>query len=322
MIIVRTPLRISLGGGGTDLKSYYSKFGSTFISAAINKYIYITYHSSQFDTKIRLRYSRMEEVEKVDDIQNEIIRETFRLHNINNNVELTSHAEIPSGTGLGSSGSFGVGILHAIYPNATPEFLAEEATRIQMDILNNPIGVQDQYAAAYGGINVYEVNKNGEVKISPLKSYAEWLRLIDVLEQRLVLFFTGLKREANEVLKTQKENAEQMEETLHNTQKLCYNIKNALDEGEFRKFGELMNEHWQYKKQRSPIMTNPQIDEWYELALKNGAVGGKLVGAGGGGFLLFYTEDRERLIKAMPLQHLPFKFDYEGSKVLLNGPHL
>src|SRR3990167_7768001 len=161
MIIIRTPLRISIAGGGTDLPSYYEKFGSMFISAAINKYIYITYHRSQFDPRIRLRYSRMEEVDNIDDIQNEIIRETFRAHKINNEVELTSHAEIPSGTGLGSSGSFGVGILHAIYPNETKEFLAKEATRIQMNVLNKPIGVQDQYAAAYGGLNVYEVNKDG-----------------------------------------------------------------------------------------------------------------------------------------------------------------
>ncbi len=311
MIIIRVPLRISIAGGGTDLPSYYSKFGSTFISAAINKYIYITYHRSQFDPRIRLRYSRMEEVDKVDDIQNEIIRETFRLHNIKNNVELTSHAEIPSGTGLGSSGSFGVGILHAIYPDTTEEFLAEEATRIQINILNKPIGVQDQYVAAFGGGRVYEINKDGNV------NRGRWMN-IDKLEDTLALFFTGFKRDANEVLRTQKENPEQMEESLHNTQRLCFETIEAFKNEDFRKYGEIMNEHWEYKKQRSSLMTNPQIDEMYNLALKNGAVGCKLVGAGGGGFLLCYTDNKEKLINAMPLQHLPFKFDWEGSKVLLN----
>ena len=311
MIIGRVPLRISIAGGGTDLPSFYSKFGSTFISAAIDKYIYITYHRSRFDKSIRLRYSKMEEVSTTDKIQHEIIRETFKANGVKSNVELTSHAEIPSGTGLGSSGSFGVGILHAIKgENAMTHELAEEATRIQMGVLGHPIGVQDQYVAAFGGVNVYEVSTAGKVGVAPLNADTS------LLNDRLALFFTGFKRNANEVLVTQKENAEAMEETLHNTQKLCYDIKDALERGNQRKFGELMNHHWEEKKKRSPIMTNRRIDDLYDLALKNGAVGGKLVGAGGGGFLLFYTEDREKLIRAMPVQHVPFRFDFEGSKIL------
>lgn len=308
-----------MGGGGTDLPSYYSKFGSEFISAAINKYIYITCHRSGFDDRIRLRYSRMEEVNNVDEIQNEIIRETFKLNDVGSRVELTSHAEIPSGTGLGSSGSFGVGILQALHPGMSKQELAEQSTHIQMNVLNHPIGVQDQYAAAYGGLNIYKVSKNGKVSTKPFKAGEKTAEILYKLEQGLVLFFTGFKREANEILITQREKAEDkdMVKSLHQTQKLCYDIKDALQKGNLRKMGEVMNKHWKYKKQRSRSMTNPQIDEWYELGLKNGAYGGKLVGAGAGGFLLFCTEERERLINAMPLQHLDFNFDFVGSKVLI-----
>ena len=300
MIIVRTPLRISIAGGGTDLPAWYSKHGSMFISAAINKYIYITYHCSKFDSRIRLRYSKMEEVDTVDEIQHDIIKETLRLCHVKDSVELTSHAEIPSGTGLGSSGSFGVGIFHAISKKNDPSLLALRATDIQMDTLGHPIGVQDQYVAAYGGVNRYDVTSAGEVAVQPIEP-----------PQGLQLFFTGLKRDANEVLRASTQDG------LEQIQELAWDTKVALENKDYRRYGEIMNEHWNHKKKRGG-MTNPQIDEWYDLALKNGAVGGKIVGAGGGGFLLFYTEDKERLVKAMPLQHLPFKFDYEGSKVLLN----
>ena len=299
MRIVRTPLRISIAGGGTDLPSWYKDHGSMFISAAIDKYIYITYHRSDFDPRLRLRYSKMEEVDSIEEIQHDIVKATFNLKGIKNNVELTSHAEIPSGTGLGSSGSFGVGILHAIYGEDTdPRTLAMESTRVQIGILKHPIGLQDQYAAAYGGTNVYEVSKSGGVKISPIRP-----------PQGLTLFFTGFKRDANEVLKASTHDG------LDRIQKLAWQTKEALESFDYRTYGEIMNEHWEFKKKRGG-MSNPQIDEWYELALKNGAIGGKLVGAGGGGFLLFYTEDKERLINAMPLQNVSFGYDYEGSKIL------
>lgn len=299
MIIIRTPLRISLAGGGTDLPAWYKKHGSMFISAAIDKYIYITYHRSQFDSSIRLRYSKMEEVYDVSHIQHDIIKETFKLYDIEDHVELTSHAEIPSGTGLGSSGSFGVGIIHAIYgEKANPTFLAKNATYIQMNVLGHPIGVQDQYAAAFGGTNVFKVSKDGEVTAEPIRP-----------PQGLTLFFTGLKRDANEILRAS------TQEGLDKIQALAWEIKDALEDKDYKTYGELMNHHWEYKKKRGG-MTNPQIDEWYKLGLKNGAIGGKLVGAGGGGFLMFYTEDNEKLIKAMPLQHVPFGYDFEGSKII------
>src|SRR3990167_1617843 len=303
MVIIRTPLRIPIAGGGTDLPSYYTKFGSTFISAAINQYIYTTYHRSKFDSKIRLRYSRMEELEHIDDIKNEIIRETLREHNIRDNVELTRQAEIRSGTGVGSSGSFGVGILHAIYPDATKEFLARESTRIQMDVLKYPVGVQDQYAAAYGGANVYKVDKNGLVEVEPIN--------VSGLADKLLLFFTGIKRDANEVL------AKSTAKGLDKIQWLAFETREVLEAGNYHRYGEILSEHWEYKKKRGG-MTDKNIDIWYNIGIKNGAIGGKLVGAGGGGFLLFYTEDKARLVNAMPLQYIPFKFESGGSKVILN----
>jgi D-glycero-alpha-D-manno-heptose-7-phosphate kinase len=269
-----------------------------FISAAIDKYIYITYHQSQFDPSIRLRYSRMEEVNTVDEIQHDIIRETFRQYGIKERVELTSHAEIPSGTGLGSSGSFGVGILHAITGVSDKMQLAIRSTEIQMDILKHPIGVQDQYASAFGGVNMYEVDTAGYVKVTPI-----------VPPEGLCLFYTGIKRDANDVLRASGDAG------LDKIQELSWETKKCLESGDFRGYGEILNEHWEAKKKRGP-MTSAKIDSWYELALKNGAIGGKLVGAGGGGFLLFYTEEPERLIKAMPIKHIPFKYDFEGSKIL------
>lgn len=322
MIIVRTPLRISLGGGGTDLPSYYSKFGSYFISAAINKYIYITLHRSGFSDKIRCRYSRMEKVDNVDRIKNEIIRETFKYCGIKNNIELTSHAEIPSGTGLGSSGSFGVGLLHAIYTQSGEDKnwreLADIATNIQMNILNHPIGLQDQYVASFGGIGEYEIKKTGEVLFSGL-------RMLPQIKDRLVMFFTGFKREAKDILKVQrsktKADDQEMLNGLHKIQALAYDVKRALYKDDWQWFGEIMNEQWRLKKGRSDKMTNIQIDEWHNLALKNGAVGGKLIGAGGGGFLLFIADDKEKLIGTMVgagLKHLSFDFDHEGTKLILN----
>lgn len=296
MIIVRSPLRISIVGGGTDLPSWYPKHGSMFISAAIDKYIYITMHRSKFDKRIRLRYSRMEQVDSIDQIKHGIIRETFRLHNINNDVELTSHAEIPSGTGLGSSGSFGVGILQAICPFEDAKFLAEESTKIQMVNLKYPIGWQDQLAAAYGGVNKYEISRKGDIKISPVDTKH--------LEDNLVMFYTGIKRGANNII------SNSTNKGLDKIQELAYKFTP-------KNYGEILREHWEFKKKRG-AMTTPLIDEMYNLALKNGAIGGKIIGAGGGGMLLFYTNDREKLIKTMPLLHIPFKFSKEGSKVLLN----
>ena len=303
MIIIRTPLRISLAGGGTDLPAYSSKNGSILISAAINKYIYITKHQSLFSPKIRIRYSVMEEVDLVEEIKNEIVKETLKVCGIEGRIEITSHAEIPNGTGLGSSGSFGVGLLHSLLPKLKRNELAKIATSIQQQNLNFPIGIQDQYVAAYGGTNVYCQNQNGNISIEKID--------LKKLQKRLVLFFTGFKRDANEILS--KSSIEGLDEIY----KLGYETLGIFKHKQFDKYGDILNRHWEYKKKRGE-MTNPQIDEWYELGLKNGALGGKLVGAGGGGFLLFYTNNPEKLIKAMPLQHLPFEFDYKGSTIVLN----
>ncbi len=307
MILTRTPLRISLAGGGTDLPEWYLKNGSMFISGAINKYIYITLHKSEFHPVIRARYSIMEEVDHLDKIQNGIIRETFRFYGITNSIEITSHAEIPDKTGLGSSGSFGVGVVHAVAElrgeKPHKKELAGVSTYIQSDILKFPIGQQDQWIAAYGGVNVFEVNKKGKVKTEPLKTN------LQELESKLVMFYTGFKRDTNEIL------SQSSTEGLDRIQELAWQAKEALEKKDFDQYGRLLNEHWQFKKKRGP-MTNSQIDEYYEMGLDLGALGGKLVGAGGGGFLLFYTNDRENLIKNMPLQYQDFKWDMEGSKVI------
>lgn len=325
MIIVRTPLRISLGGGGTDLPSFYSKFGSMFVSAAINKYVYITLHRSLFSKKIRCRYSVMEEVDTVEEIKNEIIKESLKKYNVLDCIELTSHAEIPSGTGLGSSGSFGVGIAHALKilngldpQKLVKEELAEDATDIQMNILGYPIGKQDQYAAAFGGVNSYTIDKMGNVKVFPIDAKER----LKELESRLALFFTGYNRDANKILAYQKEKTEQsncdMVSSLSEIQKFGYAIKNVLEFENLDRIGELMNLHWQQKKKRFRGMSNEIIDYWYDVGMRNGALGGKLVGAGGGGFLLFYTHNVYQLTKAIELPHIPFKFEFEGSKVLLH----
>ena len=299
MIIVRTPLRVSLAGGGTDLPVWSKDHGSMLISAAINKYIYITLQKSPYNKKINLRYSHLEEVDEVDQIKHDIIRETFKFYDVQAPIALTSHADIPAGTGLGSSGSFGVGLVHALFPNASSALLAQEATKIQIDLLKYPIGFQDQYVAAYGGTNVYEIQE-GKVKIKPI-----YFPL-----GKLAMFFTGFKRDTNTIL------ARSSTDGLKEVQDLAREAKNALEGANFDKYGHLLNEHWEAKKKRHLEMSNFEIDEWYELGLKNGALGGKLIGAGGGGFLLFYTNDRNRLIENMPLHHEPFNWYMEGSKII------
>lgn len=302
MIIVRTPLRISLAGGGTDLPVWYKDHGSMFISAAIDKYIYTILHKP-FEDKIILHYSGLEELNSVSKIKNDIIRETFKAFDIEKPIELTTCADISSGTGLGSSGSFGVGLVHAILPDIDKESLAKRASYIQMNLLKYPVGWQDQYVAAYGGINIYNINENGKIKVR-LLSVSN-----DVLSDKLVMFFTGFKHETNKVLK------KSTTKGLGKIQEIAHIMRDFLQRADFDQFGLLLNTHWQYKKQRGE-MTNPKIDKYYQIGLNNGALGGKLIGAGGGGFLLFYTNDREKLIKNMPLRHQPFGFDFEGSKVI------
>jgi D-glycero-alpha-D-manno-heptose-7-phosphate kinase len=325
MIITRSPLRITFGGGGTDLASYYNKFGGFVISAAIDRYVYITLHSA-FQPGYIIKYSEMERVNNVDQIKHPIIRESLKMLNIDDGyLEIASMADIPAGTGLGSSGSFTTALLKALHAYKRnlihPQDLAEQACAIEINRLGEPIGKQDQYIAAYGGITCLEFTENGKVDAYPLKIEKE--TLFD-LEDNLLLFFTGYSRSASSILSEQnnksKDNNETMINNLHVVKDLGIQSKLALEKGELKKFGELMNVHWEYKKQRSGQMSNPKIDEWYNLAIKNGAIGGKLIGAGGGGFLMFYARDKVQLRHSMMeagLEEVRFRFDFEGTKLIV-----
>ena len=326
MIITRTPLRISIGGGGTDLPSYYKRFGGFVISAAINKYIYITI-SRAFRPGYFLKYATLESADTPEEIQHPLIRECLRQHRIAPNVEIVSIADIPAGTGLGSSGTFSVGLLHALHAYkrhpVTPELLAREACDIEMNVLGEPCGKQDPYIGAYGGILCQDYHPNGGVNVKPLAIDDATVR---ELRENLMLFFTGYTRSAAAPLEEQRDQTEagdaDMLENLHFIKGLGLRIEKALESGDTQAFGELMHEHWLHKKVRSPSISNSHINELYDYARDNGAVGGKLVGAGGGGFLLFYTGDRGTLRRAMAttgLEELDFSFDFDGSVVLLRN---
>ena len=325
MLITRTPFRISIGGGGTDLPSYYEQFSGFFISASINRYVYISLHNRTFTDDYVLKYSQMEKVNHIDEIQHRIIRTVFAKHDIQPGIEMVSVADLPAGTGLGSSGSFTVGLLkavHAFQRQLTSTFhLAEEACHIELDLLKEPIGKQDQYIAAFGGITCFEIAPNGAVDVKPLRLSNE--TLYD-LEDHLLLFFTGYSRSASEVLSDQKQRTEKADQTmidsLHYVKELGWKIKEQLEAGDTIGFAEAMDLHWQKKKIRSHNISNPKINAWYDKARAAGALGGKLIGAGGGGFLLFYARDKAQLRKAMAqegLQEIRFFFDQEGSKVIV-----
>ena len=324
MLITRTPLRISIGGGGTDLPSYYREHGSLVISAAIDKYVFIAVNRT-FVADYLLKYSALERAATVDGVQHPIIREALRLTETGPGVEVVSIADIPSGTGLGSSGTFTVGLLRALYAHQrvhiTAGALAEDACHIEIDRLRQPIGKQDQYIAAYGGLTCFEFHPDDSVTVSPLRISTATLH---DLEAHLLLFFTGYARSASEILLDQKTKSEAkdgaMLESLRFTDELGRRIRVELEEGRPARFGELMHEHWMYKRSRSSGMSNPQIDAWYESGRSAGALGGKLVGAGAGGFLLFYTTDPARLREAMAAEGLAevrFTFDHDGSTVLV-----
>jgi D-glycero-alpha-D-manno-heptose-7-phosphate kinase len=323
MIITRTPLRISIGGGGTDLPSYYHQFGGFVISAAINKHIYVGINET-FSGGYFLKYSSLEHAATVDEIRHSLIREVLRLHEVPPPVEVVSMADIPAGTGLGSSGAFTVGLLRAVHAMkrkyVDPGVVAEEACKIEIETLRQAVGKQDQYIAAYGGLACFEFLQNGEVRVNPLNISNG--TLYD-LEEHLVMFFTGYSRNASVVLDDQKIRSEMgdpaMLDNLHFIKQLGQCIKLALEQGDTRRFGQLMHEHWLHKQNRSPGTSNDGINRWYEVGRENGAIGGKLVGAGGGGFLLFYAEDRDLLRRAMQregLREVRFAFDHEGSKLV------
>jgi D-glycero-alpha-D-manno-heptose-7-phosphate kinase len=326
MIIARSPLRITLGGGGTDLPSYYRPYEGFLSSAAIDRYVYVTV-MRPFAPGIFLKYSELERVSDVNDVQHPIIREAIKLLDFKTpQIEITTLADIPAGTGLGSSGSFTTALLKALFAHRKrllhPDELARLACEIEIDKLQRAVGKQDQYIAAYGGITCFTFCSDEQVHAVPLPLSMD--TLFD-LEDNLLLFFTGFARNADTILQDQDKRSKQsdaeMIQNLHYVKELGLRSQEALVKGQTALFGELMHEHWEHKKRRSGGMSNPHIDEWYELGKKNGAVGGKLVGAGGGGFLLFYAEDRKKLRQAMShagLEEVRFRFDFEGTKVLLS----
>ncbi|MEH2470446.1 D-glycero-alpha-D-manno-heptose-7-phosphate kinase [Nitrobacteraceae bacterium AZCC 2161] len=326
MITTRSPLRISLGGGGTDLPSYYREHGGFLIAGAINKYVYINV-MRPFTEGIYLKYSHLEHVNVVDEVQHPIIREAIKMLGFRTpQVEITTLADIPSGTGLGSSGSFTTALLKALYVHRMrqiePKDLAELACEIEIDRLGEPIGKQDQYIAACGGLTCFTFNPDDTVDVVPLNISMD--TKFD-LEDNLLLFFTGFSRSAGSILKDQntktKGSDKGMIDNLHFVKELGLKSKAMLESGKTEDFGALMHEHWEHKKRRSGGMSNAQIDAWYDLGMKNGAAGGKLVGAGGGGFLLFYANDRNKLRHAMAgagLEEVRFAFDFEGTKVLFS----
>lgn len=326
MIITRTPLRISLGGGGTDLPSYYGRSGGFVVAAAINKYIFIGINPT-FTDDYFLKYSALERVADVSEIDHPIMRETLLMHPIGPAIEVVSLADIPAGTGLGSSGAFTVGLLRAIYAHkreaVTPGAVAEEACHIEIGRLRRPVGKQDQYIAAFGGLTCFEFQRDGRVQVIPLRVSNETLH---DLEEHLAMFFTGYSRDADDVLDEQRtkseSNDEEMIANLDFIQSLGIQSKEALESGDVATFAALMNEHWQHKKRRSSSMSNDRIDRCYEIAMSSGALGGKLVGAGAGGFLLFYAKDTESLRTAMVdegLSEVRFAFDHDGSTVLVRS---
>jgi D-glycero-alpha-D-manno-heptose-7-phosphate kinase len=326
MLITRSPLRISLGGGGTDLPSYYEDHGGFLIAAAIDKYVWVTI-SRPFERGIFLKYSKIEHVQNVDDIEHPIIREAFKMMGITEpQHEITTLADIPGGTGLGSSGSFTTALLKALYSFERRLLLPGDAARLACELeierLARPVGKQDQYIAAYGGITCFEFDKSGEVRAEPLQLSQS---TVHELEDHLLLFFTGFSRSASDILKDQDQKTKQadasMVANLDYVKELGYRSRKAFETGNLNTFGEIMHEHWERKRKRSSGMSNPKIDEWYELGRNAGAIGGKLVGAGGGGFLMFYAPEPQKVRSAMAaagLEEVRFRFDFDGTRVVFS----
>jgi len=324
VIITRTPLRLTLAGGGTDLPSYYEQRGGGVLSAAISKYIYIGINQT-FTDDYFVKYSQLERTRGVEEIEHPIIREALKLHPVGPAIELVSMADIPAGTGLGSSGAFTVGLLRTLYSlkreHVAAASLAEEACHIEIDRLGRSVGKQDQYIAAFGGLTHFEFEPSGRVHVSPLMIAQE--TMLD-LEERLLLFFTGYARDADSMLDDQRTRSEQGDEemlaNLDEVARIGAEIKAALETGETRRFGELLDLHWQNKRKRTMGMSSDAVDRWYQVGRDAGAVGGKLVGAGGGGFLLFYAEEQASLRDAMAaegLREVRFSFDHDGSRLVV-----
>lgn len=327
MIITRTPFRVTLGGGGTDLPSYYSRFGGFIFSFAIDKYVYINVNRPVADNFIRLKYSSSEKVSKVKDLKHDIARASLEKLRLSHSIEIASMADIPAGSGLGSSSCYTVGLLHALHTlkreYLSLQRLAEEACKIEIDILQKPMGKQDQYLAAFGGFTILEISKEGRVIVSQANVSNGTL---EDLKSNLLMFFTGVKRVNKKILGEQsistEENNKEVLESLHYIKESGYRILEIVESGNITELGKMFDEHWQYKKKLAKGITNPGFDKIYDTAMKNGALGGKISGAGGGGFFLFYCESGKEKLRSvmteMGLKEMRFDFDFEGTKILAN----
>jgi len=326
MIIAKAPVRISLGGGGTDLKSFYSRFGGFLIAGGIDRYVFIC-ANRRFESTIRLSYSRTEQVERVEDIQHNIFREALRLMDLQRHIELASIADVPANCGLGSSSSFTVALLMALHSykrDLVPlRELAEQACRIEIDILGAPIGKQDQYMAAFGGVTALTFEPDGHVQVEPVRIPED--KLVE-LEYNIALFYTGIQRKASDILAGQdrktKEDDQGVVDRLKEIKEIGLATRKYFEKGDLDSFGDLLHQHWLTKKKLSSAISNPVIDEAYEEARKAGALGGKIMGAGGGGFFLFYCPGSKpkviQRLTAMGLRYSPFRFDFEGAKIVAN----
>lgn len=319
---MQTPLRISLLGGGTDFPSFFLEEGGCVLSSAIDKYIFVTI-KERFDSKLRIGYTQTEMVDTVDEIHHELIREALRLTGIDRGVEITTMGDIPSeGSGLGSSSTVTVGALHAMYSYlgelVSAERLAREACSIEIDILRKPIGIQDQYIAAYGGLRFFEFSTSGEVRSELVSVSPEAKR---ALNQNFMLFFTGVSRQSSSILQEQSSNMKNRLDELREIKEMAHQARQELIKGNIDALGLLIHQAWEVKKRLANSISNSQINEVYEAARRSGALGGKLAGAGGGGFLLLYVpyECQEKVRSALHgLQELPFRLEADGSKVIFN----
>jgi len=320
MIMSKAPFRISFIGGGSDFRSFYSRGPGAVVSTTIDKYMYIMIHP-YFHDKIRIKYSKLEDVDNVEEVQHPLVRECFKLVRINKGIEIASIADVPAGTGLGSSSTFTVSLLHGLYTHkrefVTKERLAKEACRIEIDTLGEPIGKQDQYAASYGGFNYIQFNPDETVFVEPLICKPEVRKK---LEENLLLFYVGNEREARQILNEEKANIEQKDKrkNIEKMVELAKELRDSLKKNLVKEVGEILHQGWLLKKTLASNISNPILDEYYEKAQKAGASGGKILGAGGGGFFLFYCEPKyqDKLRKTLKLRELRFCFENEGSKII------
>ena len=327
MIVTRNPFRITLGGGGTDLPSYYSQYGGFIFAAGIDKYMFIDANRSSVDDMIRVKYSQSEAVTNINDLRHDIAREIFHAADIKKNIEVSSISDIPSGTGLGSSSCYAVGLLHAVHAlkreYVSLAELAEEDFRIEAEILKRPIGKQDPYLAAFGGLTVLDIDKSGAVKVRQANVSME---IADELNRNLLVFFTGVTRSADTILSEQaakiKEDDKKVVENMHYIKELGQKIFASVENGNIDEVGKYFDAHWEHKKKISAKMSNPEFDRIYSLALGAGALGGKISGAGGGGFFTFYVPAGQRAfrekMRELGLREMRYRFDFEGSKVLVD----